>query len=237
VAIRSIGDRAGEVLRLASRALGRGGDARPGALIVGEALSRRMMELYSMGLGDREIAEAVGVSRWSVWHWRNRLGLPPRSKRNLLESRFRELYRRGLNDREIGRALGLSHYTVRRWRARLNLPTRHPRREIPREELVSLLSQGLTYGEIAEALGFHPDSIRARRRQLGLPYMFKRGRKPRLHKIVAAKTLAGVTYGETEEFIALKSRISEFEASRARAHERDREICAECGGQRARDQF
>lgn len=40
----------------------------------------RLRDLYDRGKYDAEISEALGYTRWQIWSWRNRNGLPSQGK-------------------------------------------------------------------------------------------------------------------------------------------------------------
>lgn len=98
----------------------------------------KALALYEKGLTDREIAEAIGISRDTFGEWRRRSAkLPPNPDRKGPESRFdwkkaEELYRQGLNDSEIARVLGCSTASVWRWRAKYELFP--PKKQTERKE-------------------------------------------------------------------------------------------------------
>lgn len=45
-----------------------------------EEIEEQIKTLYDLGLGDGQIARAIGVSKTAVWKWRQKLGLPPRPR-------------------------------------------------------------------------------------------------------------------------------------------------------------
>lgn len=58
---------------------------------------------------DKAIAKALGCSHVTVWHWRQKLGLPSTSRTFLDSYRFiEEHYRKDMTANEIGKVLGLS---------------------------------------------------------------------------------------------------------------------------------
>lgn len=70
--------------------------------------------LYESGKSDREVAAALGISKCTVCHWRNRNGLKPNS--HIDYSQIQALYYAGLSDKEISQTLHISQSTVRYWR-------------------------------------------------------------------------------------------------------------------------
>lgn len=92
--------------------------------------TKKAEELYKQGAYDKEIADALGISKATVFRWRNSLDLPPNKSRCSKSSQVdsfelaEELYAQGLNDAEIARQLGngIQHYNVRDWRIKTNRP-------------------------------------------------------------------------------------------------------------------
>ncbi|WP_370312500.1 helix-turn-helix domain-containing protein [Sagittula sp.] len=86
----------------------------------------RALRLYREGLLDSEIAERLGVSRSTVWNWRQGLGLSAigRKGRPYLvdDAQARILHARGLSDTAIAAALGRPRRTITRWRRTAGLP-------------------------------------------------------------------------------------------------------------------
>lgn len=83
------------------------------------------LELYNMGLSDKEIAEKVFVTQSAISGWRRKNGLKTNNPRPIVTRKVEEkmlfLYKSGLSDREIGNCVSLSKPTVQRWRQRNEL--------------------------------------------------------------------------------------------------------------------
>lgn len=83
------------------------------------------LELYNMGLSDKEIAEKVFVTQSAISGWRRKNGLKTNNPRPIVTRKTEEkmlfLYKSGLSDREIGNCVSLSKPTVQRWRQKNNL--------------------------------------------------------------------------------------------------------------------
>ena len=81
---------------------------------------------YDKGMTDRQIAQALGVSRESAACWRKREGLKPNGghqetaeRRNALYSL---MYHQGYSDSAIAKAAGVGSAAVGSWRKRRGLP-------------------------------------------------------------------------------------------------------------------
>lgn len=83
------------------------------------------LELYNMGLSDKEIAEKVFVTQSAISGWRRKNGLKTNNPRPIVTRKVEEkmlfLYKSGLSDREIGNCVSLSKPTVQRWRQKNEL--------------------------------------------------------------------------------------------------------------------
>lgn len=135
-----------------------------------------MERLYAEGAPDREIAEAMGCGKSTVWKWRQFRGLPP----NLApptEPKFDRvammaLYRKGYGDKMIARMMGCTHTTVFRWREKNNLPpvTMHiwQSTSLLAAKMRELYDKGLNDRQIAEAVGCGITSVQRWRGAEGL---------------------------------------------------------------------
>lgn len=93
----------------------------------------KVMRLYREGKNDREISEAVTVSRTTIRRWRKRRGLKANvglaSEGDFTGAydwaRAMVLYEKGYTDRQIAEALGCAFQTVNSWRRRNNLPSKY----------------------------------------------------------------------------------------------------------------
>ena len=86
------------------------------------------LRLYRAGKTDREVADAVGVSRKTVTNWRNRIGMPPHHAkkgpgRRVDYEEMRRLYDLGLSSSEIQYRMKVSYGTIRSWLIKNNLPS------------------------------------------------------------------------------------------------------------------
>lgn len=83
------------------------------------------LELYNMGLSDKEIAEKVFLTQSAISGWRRKNNLKTNHPRPVITQKIEEkmlfLYKSGLSDREIGNCVSLSKPTVQRWRQKNNL--------------------------------------------------------------------------------------------------------------------
>lgn len=83
------------------------------------------LELYNMGLSDKEIAEKVFLTQSAISGWRRKNNLKTNHPRPVITQKIEEkmlfLYKSGLSDREIGNCVSLSKPTVQRWRQRNEL--------------------------------------------------------------------------------------------------------------------
>ena len=83
------------------------------------------LELYNMGLSDKEIAEKVFLTQSAISGWRRKNNLKTNHPRPVVTQEIEEkmllLYKSGLSDREIGNCVSLSKPTVQRWRQKNNL--------------------------------------------------------------------------------------------------------------------
>ena len=83
------------------------------------------LELYNMGLSDKEIAEKVFLTQSAISGWRRKNGLKTNNPRPVITQKIEEkmlfLYKSGLSDREIGNCVSLSKPTVQRWRQKNEL--------------------------------------------------------------------------------------------------------------------
>ena len=83
------------------------------------------LELYNMGLSDKEIAEKVFLTQSAISGWRRKNNLKTNHPRPVITQKIEEkmlfLYKSGLSDREIGDCVSLSKPTVQRWRQRNEL--------------------------------------------------------------------------------------------------------------------
>lgn len=100
--------------------------------ILGDKMKKRrvdiekLKELFKEGKSDKEIAEAFGVSEYTIKSYRWKLGLLKREqKKQAIEKKLEDaivmLNKMGFNDREIAAILGISVNTVEKYRARRNL--------------------------------------------------------------------------------------------------------------------
>jgi len=100
--------------------------------ILGDKMKKRrvdiekLKELFKEGKSDKEIAEAFGVSEYTIKSYRWKLGLLKREqKKQAIEKKLEDaivmLNKMGFNDREIAAILGISVNTVEKYRARHNL--------------------------------------------------------------------------------------------------------------------
>ena len=100
--------------------------------ILGDKMKKRrvdiekLRELFKEGKSDKEIAEAFGVSEYTIKSYRWKLGLLKREqKKQAIEKKLEDaivmLNKMGFNDREIAAILGISVNTVEKYRARHNL--------------------------------------------------------------------------------------------------------------------
>ena len=87
------------------------------------------LAMYRDGMHDRQIAEALGVSKSVIFSWRSGAELPPQCALKFDEERVRALYFEGKNDNEIARALGIDRHMVSRWRGRNGLKDNYDRRK------------------------------------------------------------------------------------------------------------
>lgn len=91
-----------------------------------------MRALYEQGMNDAQIGEAIGRSRDTVRHWRNRRGLPAIDVTAVALGEERDdrlaLWQQGLTDREIADRIGRHPDVVRRWRSRHGLESRTERK-------------------------------------------------------------------------------------------------------------
>lgn len=83
------------------------------------------LELYNMGLSDKEIAEKVFLTQSAISGWRRKNNLKTNHPRPVITQKIEEkmlfLYKSGLSDREIGNCVSLSKPTVQRWRQKNEL--------------------------------------------------------------------------------------------------------------------
>lgn len=95
-------------------------DPRSGAgralAVFDEALARKLL---AQGLGAREIAERVRVSRNTIYVWMSRNGLRTahREEKDAREKRRMRLYQSGATDLEIALSEGVCRSSVSSWRA------------------------------------------------------------------------------------------------------------------------
>lgn len=151
----------------------------------------RMLEMWKEGKTDKEIAEAVGISRNSVCAWRHAAGLPlhkaPRCAEDLWDDALvRKLYAEGRTDREIADAVGTSDSAVFRWRQKYGLPTLQPRKHgyskaVEDTEVLgkmrAMWAERRTDAEIARELGLKYFVVRNCRIDSGIPSVLQAVRK------------------------------------------------------------
>lgn len=141
---------------------------------------KEALRLWGEGKTDREIAEALGVTRSGVGNWRVRNGLPCNEDRcgpkTLWDMELaRRLYDEDATDSEIADAVGLSRQAVARWRKQNGLPSKHQpvgsarALSVDLDELRRLHAEGCSDAEIAERLGFGRAWIGELRMRLNLP--------------------------------------------------------------------
>lgn len=135
-----------------------------------------MRAAYDNGGTDKEIAEAVGCGKSTVWKWRQFRGLPP----NLApptEPKFDRvammaLYKKGYGDKMIARMMGCTHATVFRWREKNDLPPVSMKiwqsTSLLASKMRGLYDQGKNDREIAEAVGCGITSVQRWRHAAGL---------------------------------------------------------------------
>ena len=90
------------------------------------------LDLYKEGKTDREIADAIGVAKVTIWKWREKFHLAPNADSGgntaIDYGKIQELYRSGMNDCEIADQIGCHMKSVYNWRARNKLPPNAHRR-------------------------------------------------------------------------------------------------------------
>lgn len=92
-----------------------------------EERERRFRQGYAMGLGDKKLAQFVGVSENAALNWRQRRALPSNNPdRAHLSPEARAarmlLYSFGYSDARIAKEQRVRRSTIERWRAVLKLP-------------------------------------------------------------------------------------------------------------------
>lgn len=137
------------------------------------------LRLWCEGKTDREIAEALGVTRNGVGHWRVRNGLPCNEDRcgpkPFWDAELaRKLYDENATDSEIADAVGLSRQAIARWRKQNGLQSKHQPGSakavgVDLDELRRLHAEGCSDAEIAEKLGFGRAWIGELRMRMNLP--------------------------------------------------------------------
>ena len=141
-----------------------------------ELNTEAMRRLYDSGHNDREIAAELGISRRSVWTWRQEEGLPPASRRyptsrpqadkparvrkgpkpRLDEAAAMAAYTAGRTDKEIAEERGCSVPTIALWRKRMGLPPN--------------LAPRPTHKPRARTYDLPAAAVEARAREAGLTY-------------------------------------------------------------------
>lgn len=146
-----------------------------------EEEEKERLLLWKEGLTDREIAEKVGKSVFTIRHWRQKLGLPSNANtRQLTEEEEEErflLWEMGMNDREIGEIVGRKPDAISRWRKSRGLPANHkyPTRRRKYDRLFSkLYEQGYSDQEIAERVSCHHFTVYSWRKRKNLPSQRRR---------------------------------------------------------------
>lgn len=152
-----------------------------------EATKADAVQRYQAGEGQREIADALGVSQSAVMQWLRRAGVKARKPGEMKAVRLvppevsDEIVRRylaGESFNQIGKALNLSPLTVRK-RCQsagvkprtLSDATRLGRGTTPEQaaEAVRRYLQGAPSGEIAASIGVHASTVLGWVRAAGVP--------------------------------------------------------------------
>jgi transposase len=194
--------------------------------------NRKRIKLYEQGLKDKEIAEKCDVSKWAIFSWRKRLGLPSIPERggkriwrllpNEEEKKRIELYEKGFNDREIAEKCDVPRTTISFWRRKCNLPStiERGRKQSGRplltkeenEKRFQLYKNGFNDREIAEKCNVSKSAIHFWREKHDLPPVFgrkgKRGRGRRLTKEENGKRIKLYEQGFSDREIAEKCGVS-----------------------------
>lgn len=148
--------------------------------------NERARALYDQGMSDRQIANALGVTRRGVLDWRHRNRLlcheqhDMRIRKSMInEIRAEMLYKKGMSDQRIADEIGATKSAVRSWRRRTNRPGHGVSKTQfkPREaECERLYMEGMVDGEIAQQLGVSISAVARWRSRNGLRPNGKQGR-------------------------------------------------------------
>lgn len=196
-----------------------------------------LKSLCEKGLSDKEIGSFFGVSVYTIFNHRQRLGLSKWKKWEKTASnieKFRRLHAEGLNDRKIGNIFGICIDTARKIRNDLGLPPQPlNRKHIDPDELKCHLSKGLTDEEIGAIFGVSAYTVYERRRDLGL---FRQKKKIRFENINIADFKKLYTEGMSDKEIGKALKVQDLELIRevrrqlglapnqGRFHKRKREL-------------
>lgn len=158
------------------------------------APEEQLRRMYEAGLNDRQIGEALGIDKHSVWLWRKARHLPNNytDHRNTLDhAEALRLYKSGMIDRQIAAELNVSAQQVYQWRTRNALPTNTGYRGTPeqRDLRAALYFAGMSDREIARRCGKSAAWVSNWRQARKLP----RNREPHSNR-QADKTRDGFTW-------------------------------------------
>lgn len=141
---------------------------RPFALVDEDLL----VELYEKGFTDAEISEKLGVSRATIFRYREDLGLPPlrsigkrgegksrkgqEAERLARVQKAADLKKQGLNTKEISQKLGVSQRNVQKYlqQAGVSDLTTY------RDKVVEMYEEGKAVAEIAKELNCDQNTVR-----------------------------------------------------------------------------
>jgi aspartate/methionine/tyrosine aminotransferase len=87
----------------------------------------KRMELYNLGLQDKEIAKRLFTCPPNICQWRIKHGLSPNkyNEYNQSDRKRMDLYRQGLSDNQIGKAVNRGKGAILMWRRARNLPANY----------------------------------------------------------------------------------------------------------------
>lgn len=143
--------------------------------------------LYDQGMSDRQIADALGVTKQGVRNWRERNRLrchkqdDQQARKSMIdETKAKALYEKGMSDQQIATAIRATKSAVRHWRRRTDRPGNNARPRIFKAKEVEcerLYRDGMVDSDIAMRLGVSVGTVSKWRYKNGLLPNGKQGRK------------------------------------------------------------